>query len=605
MDDSPKNPKAARAPDPVALTQAMLQISAQSQKVMQEFLARQEAGQNNMSMAENGAIAKAFMEMTQAWMNQPQRMMEAGMTLWQDYMNLWQSTARRFMGDPEAAPVISTTTTDKRFQDKAWSESALFDYIKQSYLLSARWLQDTVRSTEGLDEATAKKVDFYTRQFVDAMSPSNFALTNPEVLRKTIETGGDNLVKGLENLLADMERGNGALKIAMTDEKAFEVGRNIATTPGKVVYQNELMQLIQYAPMTETAHKTPLLIIPPWINKYYILDLGEKKSFVRFLLQQGYTVFMISWVNPDEKLAHISFADYMREGPMAAMAEMEKITGENFVNIVGYCLGGTLLATMLAYLAKNDRDRIRLPIVSSATYLVTMLDFREAGELSIFIDDDQLSALEERMKVQGYLDASSMATTFNLLRANDLIWSFVVNNYLLGKEPFPFDLLYWNSDSTRMPAAMHSFYLREMYQKNNLVKVDATQINDTPIDLSQVDTPAFFLSTREDHISPWKSTYAGPLLMRGPVKFVLSGSGHIAGVINPPAANKYGYWTNERLAKNPETWLSHAKGHDGSWWIEWEKWLRLHSGENVPARKPGENGPVIEDAPGSYVKVKS
>ena len=354
---------------------------------------------------------------------------------------------------------------DRRFRDAAWDNNTLFDYIKQSYLLTARWLQNTVREVEGIDARTARKVDFYTRQFVDALAPSNFVMTNPEVLRATIESRGENLLQGLKNLLDDLERGKGRLAIKMTDMNAFRIGENIAVTPGKVVFQNDLIQLIQYTPTTEKVQRRPLLIMPPWINKFYILDLRPNNSFIRWAVEQGHTVFVISWVNPDQHLAAKTFADYMREGPLAALDAIEMATGEREANVIGYCLGGTLLACTLAYMAAKRDSRIK-----SATFLVTMVDFAEAGELSVFIDEEQLSSLEERMNAKGYLEGRDMATTFNMLRANDLIWSFVVNNYLLGKSPFPFDLLYWNADSTRMPAAMHSFYLRNMYQENLLVK---------------------------------------------------------------------------------------------------------------------------------------
>ncbi len=604
---SSENKDEVKVPDPVELAKAMIRIGEHSQRLMREFLERQQENKTHASQMELANISAAFLDLTQAMMQNPDKLITASINLWQDYLKLWNATAMRFMGEQHVQPVITPAQNDRRFQGAGWNEGTVFDYIKQSYLLSARWLQNTVRETKGLDDKTARKVDFYTRQFVDAISPSNFLMTNPDVIQRTVETGGENLIKGLENLLNDLERGNGELKIAMTDEKAFEVGRNLATTKGKVVYQNDLMQLIQYSPLTENVFATPLLIIPPWINKYYILDLGEKKSYVKYCLEQGHTVFIISWVNPDESLSNKSFEDYMTEGPMAAMKEIANITGEDNVNIVGYCLGGTLLACMLAYLSKHPNEKAKLPAVACATYLVTMLDFAEAGELSVFIDDEQLQAMEERMNAQGFLDANAMAATFNMLRANDLIWSFVVNNYLMGKEPFPFDLLYWNSDSTRMPASMHSFYLREMYQQNKLVK-GQMQLKNTVIDLTQIDTPAFFLSTREDHISPWKSTYAGTLLMKGAldnnkVRFTLSASGHIAGVVNPASANKYNYWTNPRLPKSPDMWMGATVKHDGSWWPEWVSWLNHYAGEQVPARKPTEN--AIEDAPGSYVRVKA
>lgn len=591
-----------KVPDPVELAKAMVRIGEHSQKLMREFLERQNENKTHAAQVELSNISAAFLDLTQAMMQNPDKLIEASINLWQDYMKLWSATAIRFMGGEHVEPVITPAQNDRRFQGTAWSQSTVFDFIKQSYLLSSRWLQQTVKETKGLDDKTAMKVDFYTRQFVDAISPSNFLMTNPEVLQRTVETGGENLIKGFENLLNDLERGKGELKIAMTDEKAFEVGKNLATTKGKVIFQNDMMQLIQYAPLTENVYATPLLIIPPWINKFYILDLGEKKSYVKYLLEQGHSVFMISWVNPDEHLANKSFEDYMVEGPMAAMKEIAKITSEANINIVGYCLGGTLLACMLAYLTQHPDEKAALPTVACATYLVTMLDFTDAGELSIFIDDEQLGAMEERMQAQGYLDANAMATTFNMLRANDLIWSFVVNNYLMGKEPFPFDLLYWNSDSTRMPASMHSFYLREMYQQNKLIK-GQMKLKDTIIDLTQIETPAFFLSTRDDHISPWKSTYAGALRMKGPVRFTLSASGHIAGVVNPQAARKYNYWTNPRLPKSPDTWMGATVRHEGSWWAEWVSWLNHYAGTQIPARQLPEH--AIEDAPGSYVRVKA
>jgi polyhydroxyalkanoate synthase len=461
-------------------------------------------------------------------------------------------------------------------------------------------MQSTVRNVEGLDDKTARKVDFYTRQFVDAIAPSNFLLTNPEALRATIESGGENLVKGLQNLLTDLERGKGRLSIKMTDLAAFRIGQNIAVTPGKVVFQNDLMQLIQYEPTTATVKRRPLLIIPPWINKFYILDLRPKNSFIKWAVDQGHTVFVISWVNPDEKLAQKSFGDYMLEGPLAALDAIEQATGEREANVIGYCLGGTLLAATLAYMTAKRDSRIK-----SATYFVTMTDFAEAGELSVFIDEEQLASLEDRMRTHGFLEGRDMATTFNMLRANDLIWSFVVSNYLLGKDPFPFDLLYWNSDSTRMPAAMHSFYLRNMYQENLLVVPGGISLEGVPIDLRTIKVPSFLLSTREDHIAPWRSTYAATQIYGGPVKFTLSASGHIAGVVNPPGS-KYGHWENRKCPATPEKWLETATQVNESWWPSWEQWISEFAGGEVKARKPGDGKlKPIEDAPGSYVMVRA
>ena len=426
-------------------------------------------------------------------------------------------------------------------------------------------------------------------------------MTNPEVLRETVASGGQNLVKGLNNLLEDLESGDGKqVRVKMTDPSAFQVGGNLAVTPGKVVYQNDLMQLVQYAPLTDEVFRRPLLILPPWINKFYILDMREKNSFVRWATEQGHTVFIASWVNPDATYAQKSFDDYLLDGPLAALDAIEKATGEREIDAIGFCLGGTLLAAALGYMAATKDNRIK-----SATFFASMIDFSEPGELEVFIDEQQVTALEKKMQERGYLEGSEMATTFNMLRANDLIWSFVVNNYLLGKDPFPFDLLYWNSDSTRMPAAMHSFYLRNMYINNLLRTPGGITLNGVPIDLTKVKVPLYFASTLEDHIAPWKSTYAGAQLFKSKVRFVLGGSGHIAGIVNPPAAHKYGYWTNDELAATPQAWLDSATQHPGSWWTDWEKWVAAYAGDKVPARIPGKGKlKALEDAPGSYVKLR-
>jgi polyhydroxyalkanoate synthase subunit PhaC len=582
--------------DAAELSRQFAEIADKSRQIVSEFLSRQGAGDAGIGMA---GIGVAFLEMMARLMADPSRLAQAQFSLWHDYMTLWQRMAQRFLGG-QAEPLVEPAAGDRRFRDRAWSDNAVFDFIKQSYLLSARWLQAQVKEVEGIDERTLRKVDFYTRQFVDAMAPSNFVLTNPEVLRATLESRGENLVNGLRNLLDDLERGKGRLAIKMTDMDAFRIGENIAVTPGKVVWQNDLMQLIQYEPTTERVHRRPLLIIPPWINKYYILDLRPDNSFIRWAVGQGHTVFVVSWVNPDARLAQKTFEDYMREGILDALDAIEKATGEREANVIGYCLGGTLLAATLAYMAAR-RDRR----IASATYFVTMVDFAEAGELSVFIDEEQLTALEARMNEKGYLEGRDMATTFNMLRANDLIWSFVVNNYLLGKSPFPFDLLYWNADSTRMPAAMHSFYLRNMYQENLLVRPGGISLGGVPIDLTKIRTPSFLLSTREDHIAPWRSTYAATQLYKGPVKFVLSASGHIAGVINPPGS-KYGHWENNDNPPTAEEWLAGATEHKDTWWPVWQRWVSKYAGGEVPARRPGDGRlNPIEDAPGSYVMVRA
>jgi polyhydroxyalkanoate synthase len=585
-----------KLPDAAMLTHSMADIAARSQRLVNDWLKRQ--AKEGMALDPLN-VAGAFLEMTAKLLANPAQMVEAQIGYWQDYLTLWQNTTRRIMGE-EFSPVIESDPKDKRFADPAWKQNEIFDFIKQSYLLSARYINDVVTHVDGLEPKTAQKIDFYSKQFVNALSPSNFVLTNPEVLRKTRETGGENLIRGLNNLLTDLEQGSGKLRIKMTDTDAFRVGDNIAASPGKVIFQNALMQLIQYAPTTETVLARPLVIFPPWINKFYILDLRPKNSLVRYLVEHGHTVFMVSWVNPDASLAAKNFDDYMVEGVFAALAAIEKATGMAEVNAIGYCLGGTLLAASLGYMqAKND-NRIK-----SATFLVTLTDFADAGELGVFIDEEQLSNLEEKMQRQGYLEGNDMAVTFNMLRANDLIWSFVVNNYLLGKEPFPFDLLYWNSDATRMPPVMHSFYLRNMYQKNLLSKPGGISMKKVPIDLSAVETPTYFLSCREDHIAPWKSTYKGAKNFGGKPRFVLAASGHIAGVVNPPDGGKYNHFINASAPENPDEWFEGATEVSGSWWPDWQRWVTSFDKTQVPARIPGKGKlKAIEAAPGSYVAVR-
>jgi polyhydroxyalkanoate synthase len=586
-----------RLPDPAVLGRTMTDVAERSGRIVQDFLRRQS---QDGAAPDQMHIGRAFLEMTAKLMSNPAGLVQAQLGFWQDYLTLWQNTARRMMGMPQE-PVIQASPTDRRFKDSEWKDNEVFDFIKQSYLLSARFVQDVVTHVDGLDPATAQKVDFYSRQFVDAMSPSNFLLTNPEVLRRTAETGGENLLRGLSNLLGDLERGRGQLRIRMTDQDAFTVGGNIAATPGKVIYQNRLIQLIQYTPTTATALKRPLLIVPPWINKFYILDLKPKNSFVRWAVDQGHSVFMISWVNPDETLAEVNFDGYMTEGLFAALAAVERATGERSVNAIGYCLGGTLLAATLAVMAARKDDRIK-----SATFFVTLLDFEQAGEIKVFIDEEQLAALDQKMHKRGYLEGNDMSVTFNMLRANDLIWGFVVSNYLMGNDPFPFDLLYWNSDSTRMPAAMHSFYLHNMYRQNKLREPGGITLDGTPVDLSKIKVPSYFLATREDHIAPWRAAYAGVNLLGGNRRFVLAASGHVAGVVNPPDGGKYSHYVNNDLAATPDEWASKATEIAGSWWPDWHRWVSALSKARVPARVPGSGRvDILEEAPGSYVKVKA
>jgi polyhydroxyalkanoate synthase len=589
--------------DPVALAESLASAADKSAKVLGDFIARQAAAGKSMVIDEFG-LTQAFLELAAKMLSNPYRLAETQMNLWWEYSALWQSSMLKLMGQ-STTPVVEPAKSDKRFRHEDWEEHFLFDYVKQSYLIAARWLHNAVANVEGLDEQTRKKVDFFTRQYIDAWAPSNFALTNPEVFRETIASGGQNLVKGLNNLLDDIERGNGQLKISMTDSKAFELGVNIATTPGHVVFQNDLMQLIQYEPATTKVAKRPLLIVPPWINKYYILDLREKNSLIKWCVAQGLTVFVISWVNPDERHAAKDFVDYMLEGPLAALDAIEKTTGEKDANILGYCLGGTLLAATLGHMAAKKDKRI-----VSASFMTSLIDFTGAGELEVFIDEEQVASLERKMSERGYLEGAHMANTFNMLRSNDLIWSFVINNYLMGRDPFPFDLLHWNQDSTRMPAKMHSFYLRNMYMKNKLREPGGISLAGTPIDLSKVAVPAYFVSAIEDHIAPWKTTYAGTHILGGKSRFVLSGSGHIAGMINPPDANKYFYWTNEKLPATAEEWFKGAKQHPGSWWKDWIEWVKPHLGPQVAAREVGKAGGkgrarVIEAAPGSYARQRA
>jgi polyhydroxyalkanoate synthase len=605
MSAAPRKPAAgepAPAPafDPVQFAHSLVAAADKSATLMGDFAASQAKGGGASLVADELGIGKAFMEMASKLLANPYKLAETQMNLWADYMNLWHSSTLKLLGAP-TEPVAAPKQGDKRFRHEDWENYFLFDYIKQGYLITARWLHETVASVEGLDDATKRKVDFFTRQYIDALAPSNFALTNPEVFRETIKSGGQNLVRGLNNLLDDIKRGNGQLKISMTDTKAFELGVNIATTPGKVVFQNELMQLIQYEPSTKKVAQRPLLVIPPWINKYYIMDLREKNSLIKWMVDQGITVFVISWVNPDARLAHKDFEDYLREGPLLALDAVAKATGETEVNALGYCLGGTLLAATLAYMAAKKDKRI-----VTATFMTSLVDFRRSGELEVFIDEDQVTSLERKMSERGFLEGGEMATTFNMLRANDLIWSFVINNYLLGRDPFPFDLLHWNQDATRMPATMHSFYLRNMYMKNLLREPGGITLAGVPIDLSKISVPAYFVSAIEDHIAPWKATYSGPQLVSGKARFVLSGSGHIAGMINPPSANKYGFWVNDKIAKSADEWLAGAKQHEGSWWVDWAKWLSAHRGKDVAPRVPGRGKlKVIEAAPGAYARIRA
>jgi polyhydroxyalkanoate synthase subunit PhaC len=545
-------------------------------------------------------LVKTFSTVAEYWLSDPDRASEIQTRIGKAYLDLWGNSVRRLAGEA-ASPVIEPAPRDKRFADPEWKSNQFFDFMLQLYLLTTRWANDLVRDAEGLDPHTRKKAAFYVQQITNAISPSNFVFTNPEVLRETLTSNGDNLVRGMKMLAEDIEAGHGTLRIRQSDPANLVVGVNMATTPGKVIFQNELMQLIQYTPATESVLRTPLLIVPPWINKFYILDLKPDKSFIKWCVDQGVTVFVISWVNPDKGLGAKTWEDYMKEGPLAAMDAIERITGEMKVHTMGYCVGGTLLATTLAWLAEKRRVR-----VTSATFLAAQVDFTHAGDLLVFVDEDQISAMERDMRTSGVLEGSKMAMAFNMLRSNDLIWSYVVSNYLKGKPPSSFDLLHWNSDATRMPAANHSYYLRNCYLENRLSS-GTMVLDNTLLDLSKVKVPVYNLATREDHIAPADSVLYGSQFFGGPVKYVLSGSGHIAGVVNPPASGKYQYWTNDNIKDvTLADWVKGAQEHKGSWWPDWRQWLQTMDPEEVPAREVGAAAlPAIEDAPGSYVRVRA
>ncbi len=579
----------------------MLRVGVQTQHLLTEFFKRL-AARDKSAPLDPLNVSGAFMALAKAMGEDRETVMAGQMQLWKDWMGLWETTARRILGG-EAPVVVSPAPGDRRFRDAEWQRNEIFDFIKQSYLLTANSVQDMVANLHGIPDNERKRIEFYTKQFADAFAPTNFPLTNPEVMRATLKSNGENLVKGLDNLLADIERGHGELAIRQTTD-GFVLGENIATAPGKVVFRNDLIELLQFDPTTEQCHARPLLIFPPWINKYYILDLRPENSFIRWLVGQGYTVFVVSWANPDERQAQSGFEDYMRDGIFAALEAVKDATGVEDPNCVGYCIGGTLLAATLAYMAATGDKRVH-----SATFWAAQTDFSEAGDLSVFVDEAQLEALQDQMKAGGgVLKGSKMAAAFNMLRANDLIWSFVINNYMLGKQPMPFDLLYWNSDTTRMPEKLHLAYLRQCYRDNALA-LGKMMMNGVKLDLSKVKVPVYLQAGREDHIAPAKSVFKGTRLFGGPVRFVIAGSGHIAGVINPPAAKKYQYWTNDTKkapADDVEAWRSGATEHPGSWWPDWDKWLAKLSGEKIPARKPGDGKlKVLGDAPGTYVKVKA
>lgn len=583
------------------LSRTLFDVTVQAQTLGAELLHKaQEDGQRPFRPDPYGLTPYAV-EVAGKLVSRPEKLLDAQLALWKGYAEIWADATKRALGEEPAKPA----PRDKRFADPDWTNLPYFDLLKRTYLHTADWMVKLVESAEGVDETSRRKALFFTRQIADAFSPSNFALTNPVVLRETIKSQGDNLVAGLHNLAEDLKRGGGRLAISQTDESGFKVGDNIAITPGKVVYRGELFELLQYAPTTAQVHETPLLIFPPWINKFYILDLRQDNSMIKWLTEQGFTVLVVSWANPTPEQSAKTFEDYMRGGIFEAVDAARKATGAQKVNCVGYCIGGTLLTTTLAYMAKVGDDRI-----GAATFFASQSDFVEGGDMLVFTDDAAMQFVKDEIEARGgVLGSDVMAETFNYLRANDLVWSFVVNNYLLGKKPAAFDLLFWNSDQTRMPRELHLFYLDTFYRKNLLARGELTLLGER-LSIGDIKIPVYMQSSKEDHIAPYRSIFRGARLYGGPMRMILAGSGHIAGVINHPAANKYQHWlpkdAEAALPGTVEAWMETLEERPGSWWPDWAAWLARQSGPMVPARTPGDGDlPVLGDAPGEYVLVRS
>ncbi len=596
----PKTPATYTIDNPEEFARNMLRLVEQGTRAMNDMLDRNDAKPSPFSPASELATAtETLSALAKPWMSDPVKLAEAQTRLYSRYAEVWNNTLKRALGET-VPPVVAPGPGDNRFKDPEWTSNPYFDFWKQAYLVTTNWAEEVLADTPGLDERAQQKAQFYMRLIASAASPSNIPVMNPEVVRETLKTNAANLVKGMSLLAEDMEKSGDMLQISQTDTEAFKVGENLALTPGKVVFQNELLQLIQYTPTTEEVHERPIMMVPPWINKFYIMDLTPAKSLIKYVVDQGFTVFVVSWVNPDERLANKTFEDYMMEGVLEAAKAVCKETGTKAPNVLGYCVGGTMVATTLSYLAAKGG-----PTFNSVTFLTTQVDFEKAGDLLVFIDDKQLGEIENIMADKGYLDGSRMANVFNMMRPRDLIWPYIVNNYMLGKKPFPFDLLYWNQDSTRMTAANHKFYLRQFYHENDLAMGRMT-MGGLKLDPRKVDIPVFELAARDDHIAPAVSVFKGAKLFSGPVEFVLAGSGHIAGVINPPDKVKYQYWTGAKPAGDEqlEDWIPKAQEHPGSWWPHWIEWLAGHSGDVIPARQPGKRLKPIEDAPGSYVRMR-
>ncbi|MER8831122.1 class I poly(R)-hydroxyalkanoic acid synthase [Mesorhizobium sp. M0938] len=599
-DDQPSTVEQYLVKDPERFALNMARMIEQAGKAASAWAEPREKGEVRDHVAEPVVdMVKTFSKLSEYWLADPQRALEAQTRLFSGYMTVWANSIQRLSaGGEDAEDAVKPERGDKRFQDPEWGRNAFFDFLKQAYLVTSRWAAELVEHADGLDEHTRHKASFYVKQVSNAISPSNFILTNPELFRETIASNGENLVRGMKMLAEDIAAGKGDLKLRQADYSPFEIGKNLATTPGKVVGRSDVAEILQYDPATETVLKRPLLICPPWINKFYILDLNPQKSFIRWAVEQGHTVFVISWINPDERHGAKSWEAYIREGLQYGLDTIEKATGERDVNAIGYCVGGTLMAAALALMAQEGDDRIK-----SATFFTTQVDFTHAGDLKVFVDEEQVAAVEKAMSEKGYLDGTRMATAFNMLRSGDLIWPYVVNNYMRGKDPLPFDLLYWNADSTRMGAANHSFYLRNCYLDNRLSQ-GMMELAGRLVSLKDITIPVYNLASKEDHIAPALSVFLGSQYFGGEVDYVMAGSGHIAGVVNPPAAQKYHYWTGGKPAGDFDQWLAKATNHPGSWWPHWQRWIEARDNTRVPARKPGKHMKTLGDAPGTYVRVR-
>jgi polyhydroxyalkanoate synthase len=585
--------------DPERFALNLARMIEQAGKAASAWVEPREKGEVRDHVAEPMAdMVKTFSKVTEYWLSDPARALEAQTRLFSGYLTVWGNAVSKAGGGEDVPDAVQPARGDKRFQDPEWGRNAFFDFLKQAYLVTSRWAADLVEHADGLDEHTRHKAEFYVKQVANAISPSNFILTNPELLRETMASSGENLVRGMKMLAEDIAAGKGELKLRQADTSRFEIGRNIAVTPGKVVGRSDMAEIIQYEPATKRVLKRPLIICPPWINKFYILDLNPEKSFIRWAVEQGHTVFVISWVNPDERHGTKDWEAYIREGLQYGLDVVAQATGQREVNAIGYCVGGTLLAAGLALLAQEGDERVK-----TVTFFATQVDFTYAGDLKVFVDEDQVAAVERSMNQKGYLEGTRMATAFNMLRSGDLIWPYVVNNYMRGKDPLPFDLLYWNADSTRMAAANHSFYLRNCYLENNLSQ-GKMELAGRTVSLSDITIPVYNLSSKEDHIAPARSVFLGSQYFGGEVEFVMAGSGHIAGVVNPPKAKKYQYFTNGKPAGDFDAWVASATEHTGSWWPHWQKWIEDKDDRRVKARIPGERMDTLGDAPGAYVKVR-